>query len=187
MGVYSVGTVSVTNGSAIVTGSGTLWLAEITAGDGFTVAGTGVPYTVASVDSDTQITLSANYAGATDSGLTYAIWRDFTTNFDIPEMSQGDIETATIFTRAMRNIDGNILQGGQQAVADHEAEDDPHPQYTTTAEASAAAPVQSVDDLTGTVDLSNSYEPKRQNNLSATTDPTVTDDSSAGYEPLSVG
>ncbi len=45
--------------------------------------------------------------------------------------------------------------------------------------------VQSVDGKTGEVDLSGSYEAKRKNNLSATTDPAVTDDSSLGYEPLS--
>mgnify|MGYP001156465237 CR=1 FL=1 len=47
------------------------------------------------------------------------------------------------------------------------------------------APVQSVDGQTGAVDLSASYEQKRLNNLTATVDPTVNDDSSAGYEPLS--
>lgn len=45
--------------------------------------------------------------------------------------------------------------------------------------------VTSVDGQTGAVDLSGNYEVKRQNNLTATTDPTVTDDSSLGYEPLS--
>jgi hypothetical protein len=39
------------------------------------------------------------------------------------------------------------------AVSAHEALPDPHPQYTTTAEASAAAPVQSVNGDTGTVVL----------------------------------
>ena len=45
--------------------------------------------------------------------------------------------------------------------------------------------VTSVDNQTGDVDLSGSYEAKRQSNLTATTDPTATDDTSAGYEPLS--
>ncbi len=72
-----------------------------------------------------------------------------------------------------------------QAVADHESAADPHSQYTTEAEASAAAPVQSVDGKTGAVDLSADYETRRQHNLNATTDPSVTDDSAAGYEPLS--
>ena len=39
------------------------------------------------------------------------------------------------------------------AVAAHEAAPDPHPQYTTAAEAAAAAPVQSVNGETGTVIL----------------------------------
>jgi hypothetical protein len=65
-------------------------------------------YDVASVDSDTQITLSAPYAGTTASGAVYAIGTGFTVPDSFPEMSQGDIETATIFTRAMRGIQGKF-------------------------------------------------------------------------------
>ena len=104
MSQYKTGTATVTNGSATVTGSGTLWLAYVTAGDSFTVAGDGVMYDVASVDSDTQVTLSAPYAGTTASGVVYAIGTGYTVPDNFPEMSQGDIETATIFTRAMRKI-----------------------------------------------------------------------------------
>ena len=42
MSQYKTGTATVTNGSATVTGSGTLWLANVTAGDSFTVAGDGI-------------------------------------------------------------------------------------------------------------------------------------------------
>ena len=63
MSQYLAGTANVTNGSATVTGTNTLWLANVTAGDSFTVAGDGVMYYVASVDTDTQVTLSAPYAG----------------------------------------------------------------------------------------------------------------------------
>ena len=118
MSQYSTGTASVTNGSATVTGSSTLWLANVSAGDSFTIASTGVMYDVASVDSDTQITLSAPYAGTTASGVVYAIGTGFTVPDSFPEMSQGDIETATIFTRAMRKIQGkfsSILAGGANA------------------------------------------------------------------------
>ena len=45
--------------------------------------------------------------------------------------------------------------------------------------------VTSVDGSTGAVDLSGSYEVKRKNNLVATTDPTVNDDTASDYEPLS--
>jgi len=108
MSQYSTGTVSINNGSPTVTGSNTLWLANVTAGDSFTVAGDGVMYDVASVDSDTQVTLSAPYAGVTASGAVYAIGTGFTVPDSFPEMSQGDIETATIFTRAMRKIQGKF-------------------------------------------------------------------------------
>ena len=118
MSQYSTGLSSVTNNSPTVTGTNTLWLANVTAGDSFTVAGDGVMYDVASVDSDTQVTLSAPYAGTTASGVVYAIGTGFTVPDSFPEMSQGDIETATIFTRAMRGIQGkfsSILAGGANA------------------------------------------------------------------------
>jgi len=96
-------------------------------------------YDVASVDSDTQITLSAPYAGTTASGVVYAIGTGFTVPDSFPEMSQGDIETATIFTRAMRKIQGkftgiaiNTTAEIGQAVSDHEATND-HPLATTIA------------------------------------------------------
>ena len=118
MSQYKTGVASVTNGSPTVTGSGTLWLANVSAADSFTIAGDGVMYDVASVDSDTQVTLSVPYAGSTAAGAVYTIARDFTSPDDFPEMSQGDIETATVFTRAMRKIQGkitSILAGGSDA------------------------------------------------------------------------
>ena len=118
MSQYKTGTATVTNNSPTVTGTNTLWLANVTAGDSFTVAGDGVVYDVASVDTDTQVTLSVNYAGATAAGAVYAIGTGFTVPDNFPEMSQGDIETATIFTRAMRKIQGkfsSILAGGASA------------------------------------------------------------------------
>ena len=116
MSQYKTGTATVTNGSATVTGSGTLWLANVTAGYSFTVAGDGVMYDVASVDSDTQVTLSVAYAGVTASGAVYAIGTGFTVPDNFPEMSQGDIETATIFTRAMRKIQQRFALSGDAAL-----------------------------------------------------------------------
>ena len=108
MSQYSTGLSSVTNGSPTVTGTNTLWASNVTVGDSFTIASTGVMYDVASVDSDTQVTLSVAYAGPTASGAVYAIGTSFTMPDNFPEMSQGDIETATIFTRAMRKIQGKF-------------------------------------------------------------------------------
>ena len=143
MSQYSIGTASVTNGSATVTGSGTLFLTNVNTGDSFTIASTGVVYDVAAVNSNTSITLSVAYAGPTVTGAVYAIGTSFTVPDNFPEMSQGDIETATIFTRAMRKIQGKfsaIASGTTaeigQAVSDHVALPDPHGQY---AELSGAA------------------------------------------------
>ena len=139
MSQYSTGLSSVTNGSPTVTGTNTLWLANVTAGDSFTVAGDGVMYDVASVDSDTQITLSVAYAGSTASGVVYTIARDFTSPDDFPELTTGDIETPTIITRAFRKIQSrftgiaiNTTAEIGQAVSDHEATND-HPLATTIA------------------------------------------------------
>ncbi|MEO1892518.1 MAG: hypothetical protein ABGX84_06875 [Alcanivorax sp.] len=111
MAQYRTGTVSVVQDSPVVTGTGTAWLANVSAGDSFVMAGTGVVYDIASVDSDTQLTLTVPYKGADRSGA-YAVQRDFTAD-GIPEMASGDIETATIFTRAMRKIQSrfNLITG----------------------------------------------------------------------------
>ena len=76
---YETGTVSVTNASAIVTGSGTTFTGNVSVGDKFGVGAllnrsTAFPkiwFEVQSVDSDTQLTLTANYSGATDSGQSF--------------------------------------------------------------------------------------------------------------------
>ena len=118
MSQYSTGTASVTNNSPTATGSGTLWASNVSAGDSFTIASTGVVYGVAAVNSNTSLTLSVPYAGTTASGVVYAIGTGFTVPDSFPEMSQGDIETATIFTRGMRKIQSkfsSILAGGANA------------------------------------------------------------------------
>lgn len=68
---YTTGTIAVTNGSPTVTGTGTAWEDKLAAGDKIRLASSRVWYTVLSVDSDTQITLSANFAEATASGESY--------------------------------------------------------------------------------------------------------------------
>ena len=126
MAQYKTGTVSVTNGSATVTGSGTLWSGEIAAGDLFTIVGDNAWYEVASVGSNTSITLSANYAGTTGSGKSYAISRDFTTRLALPYPQKGDIETASIIKRAFEQIDTetNIATANYSATSAPTANDD---------------------------------------------------------------
>lgn len=75
---YETGTVDVTNGSATVTGTGTTWSSNLKAGDFIHIGAAGerdpaaIWYEIQSVDSDTQLTLTAPYAEATVSGAAYS-------------------------------------------------------------------------------------------------------------------
>lgn len=72
---YSTGTVSVTNASKTVTGVSSLWSANADAGMLLRVAGAGRYYAVASVDSNTQLTLVDAYEGSTAATQSYALTR----------------------------------------------------------------------------------------------------------------
>jgi Phage tail repeat like len=137
---YTQGTVTVTNGSATVTGTGTAWLTEIGASDLFTIVGTGTVYQVSAVASDTSLTLTTTFAGTTGSGLDYVIARDFTPNFQIPLLKKGDLETASIYSRGMEIVDELAFEGGV-GVTDHGLltglNDDDHTQYLTQARGDA--------------------------------------------------
>lgn len=72
MAWYRAGTVSVTGGSKVVTGSGTAWAPNVQAGDAFH-GPDGRVYEIDFVTSDTSATLVENYAGSTVSGQGYKI------------------------------------------------------------------------------------------------------------------
>ena len=70
----SAGTIILTNGSAVVGGSGTSFATELAAGDFIVSTVGGVPYTlpVKTVDSNTQVTLVSNFTGPTQSGAAWS-------------------------------------------------------------------------------------------------------------------
>lgn len=70
----SAGTITLTNGSAIVGGTGTSFATELAAGDFIVSTVGGVPYTlpVKTVDSNTQVTLVSNFTGPTQSGAAWS-------------------------------------------------------------------------------------------------------------------
>lgn len=70
-GAYSTGTVSVSNSGTTVTGSGTAWLTNASAGQFIMLNGSWYP--IASVDSDTQITIALPFAEDDLSGVTYVL------------------------------------------------------------------------------------------------------------------
>lgn len=72
---YSTGTVKVVKGSAIVTGSGTDWSANVDVGMLFRRDAAARVYVVAAVKSKTEIELSEAYEGSSEEGKTYTLKR----------------------------------------------------------------------------------------------------------------
>ncbi len=75
---YGAGSISVTQSSKVVTGSGSSWVGNVEPGMFLSVAGPGrMLGVVKSVDSNTQITLEQNVLNSTAAGLGYIIssWR----------------------------------------------------------------------------------------------------------------
>lgn len=71
---YTTGTISVTNGSATVTGSGTTWSTTTNAEAGeYIKLPDGKWYKVTAIGSNTSITIEISYQGSTLSGQTYTI------------------------------------------------------------------------------------------------------------------
>lgn len=70
----STGTITLTNRSAIVGGSGTSFATELVAGDFIVSTVGGVPYTlpVKTVDSNTRVTLVSNFTGPTQAGAAWS-------------------------------------------------------------------------------------------------------------------
>jgi hypothetical protein len=72
MAWYRTGTVSVTNGSTTVTGSGTNFVAGAQVGEGF-AAPDGRLYEIVTIVSATSLTIGKGYLGSTQTGQTYEI------------------------------------------------------------------------------------------------------------------
>lgn len=105
---YREGTVTVTNNSSTVDGSGTRWQAAgIQAGHWFTIRDQGITYTVAAVLSDTQLVLSGAYQGSSAAGQFYLIHTDFTPRgYAVP--GPGDVDATIIIRRSIYEIDADM-------------------------------------------------------------------------------
>jgi hypothetical protein len=120
MAQYKTGSVTVENGSNVITGNGTVWLTNATVGDWFKVDDRSAIYQIAVINSNTEIELTVNYAEADGSGLSYCIVRDFAPIYDTPLIFKGDIDWPDIYRRAINNLeevingiepDTNIISG----------------------------------------------------------------------------
>ncbi|MCZ8546265.1 hypothetical protein OOJ09_18915 [Mesorhizobium qingshengii] len=73
--IYSTGTVSVTNGSAAVVGTGTAWAVALVTGGVLNIEAPGNPMPIASVTDDTHLTGAVKWTGTTGT-YSYAIVRE---------------------------------------------------------------------------------------------------------------
>ena len=120
MAQYKTGTATFTNGSSTVTGSGTAWASNLSAGDYIVRKGDALntyqAYQIGGINSNTSLTLTAPYGGSTASNVSYVAHVDFIDN-DRPELSNGDIETAAIINRWIASI-AQLAQLGTAANLD---------------------------------------------------------------------
>jgi hypothetical protein len=123
MAQYKVGTVAVTNGSAVITAvdpdagnnifAETAWLTEVASGDLFYLKDDDVAYVVNNVTNDKTLSLTTLYQGTTITpsgdpllvGAYYAIHRDFSTNYSLPIPNRGDIGLPVFIQMALQIID----------------------------------------------------------------------------------
>jgi len=115
MSQYQTGTIITEQGTNKVSGESTAWLANAAVGDVFKVSGVDATYNVGLVSSNTTLSLTSNYAGPSVSGEAYQIIRDFTDNYNIPEIWIGDKDWPFHLTQGLRIID-QYLTGGKQTV-----------------------------------------------------------------------
>ncbi|EJJ0548826.1 tail fiber protein [Cronobacter sakazakii] len=94
----SAGTLTLTNKSAAVSGTGTSFTTELKAGDFIVVKIGGTPYTlpVKTITSNTQLTLVSNYTGPTQSGVAW---------FAVPQEAQSLI-TASLASQTAEALRG---------------------------------------------------------------------------------
>lgn len=93
---YTTGTVTITTGGTVVTGVGTSWLSAIREDDQFFNPATGLDMGIASVDTDTQITLKAAWVGAGIAAGPYEI-RIVPDTARVPERVRELLATMTAF------------------------------------------------------------------------------------------
>lgn len=106
MGQYRTGTVTVVSGQSTVTGQGTSFLTNVSAGDTFKKKNENVTYQIASVPSNTLLYLSSGYMGSGESGTEYQIQRSWSPYLSLAEISSGDKDWAYHMTQGMiRKVD----------------------------------------------------------------------------------
>lgn len=130
----------------------------------------GANITLTTNDATDSITISSTSVATNAFGVVTG--NTGTATADLPTDTLAITGGTGISTAATDTPDGLVITNtdtGSAARTAHEAAADPHPQYTTTAEAAAAAPVQSVNGQTGNVTVAAGTN----NNATTRTAPTA--------------
>ena len=116
MSQYQTGTIKTEQGTNKVSGESTEWLANVDVGDVFKVSGVNATYVVGLISTDTALSLTSDYVGTSVSGEAYQIVRDFTDNYNIPEIWVGDKDWPYHVTQAFRIIDQYLVEARKTVV-----------------------------------------------------------------------
>lgn len=110
MSQYTRGNATFKNNSATVVGASCDWLtaSNVKIGDIIKRTGVNAWYQVSAINLATNLNITPVYAGANASNVNYAVVRDFTSNYDFPEISGGDYDWPDVYTKAVRAIDTKL-------------------------------------------------------------------------------
>lgn len=106
---YTTGTLTATNGSPSITGSGTVWTSGMVGG-GITIQGT--TYTILSRSSNTAITLVSPFIGTTGGGQSYSIYIGGGGNFAGLLINGGGTYNLQVNGNVFKSDSGNALGVG---------------------------------------------------------------------------
>lgn len=112
--IYNTGTVTVTNGSHVVTGSGTTW-SSLSVPLMFAITD-GSVYECSRVVSDTEIWLSELYAGASQSGATYVLADVVIPNHNLTTTSVYDKRKADTLFNFLISLERRLFSLGKASL-----------------------------------------------------------------------
>jgi hypothetical protein len=119
---YDVGTISVTNGSAVVTGSGTAWVGVLRAGWLIKMPN-GEMYGIAQVISATEIQLQSAYSGTNQTGQSYLAVNTGGVSASLVSSLldlTGDVQAMLDGPGSGKFVDGTLAQPGIVFTADQD-------------------------------------------------------------------
>jgi len=108
---YTTGTVAIDSGTpTAVVGTGTRWLANVSTSWIFKLLTEDTIYEIQSITDDTHLIIDPAYSGATISGASYVILRDYTPRYQWPLLLKGNINWTVVISEALRRIDSDLYE-----------------------------------------------------------------------------